>query len=120
MNSAQGNRTESDRSGVELFTLYRIDMLHICFRLAKETFPRVQESDNEIPFQKWGRSARFLPFTLRAERSKKLSDTERITFGIGAFQFVIVTRIVPERWGSSVNRTAIRYGFRGATIIDSV
>ena len=74
-------------------------MLHICFRLAKETLPRVQESDNEIPFQKWGRSARFCPFTLRAERSKKLYDTERITFGIGAFQLVIVTGIVPDRRG---------------------
>ena len=38
------------------------------------------------------------PFTIRAERSKKLSDTERITFGIGAFQLVIFTGIAPERW----------------------
>ena len=38
-------------------------------------------------------------FTLGAERSKKLSDTERITFGIGAFQLVIVTGIVPDQRG---------------------
>ena len=95
---SQGNRTRSYRLGVELFTLYRIDMLHICFCLEK-TLPRVQESDNEIPFQKWGRSARFCPFTLRAEHSKKLSDTECVTFGIGAFQLVIVTGIVPDRRG---------------------
>ena len=36
-------------------------------------------------------------FTLAAECSKKLSDTERITFGIGAFQLVIVTGTVPDR-----------------------
>ena len=35
-------------------------------------------------------------FTLGAERSKKLSDTECITFGIGAFHLVIVTGIVPD------------------------
>ena len=38
MNSAWGNRTESDRSGVELFTSYPID---ICFAigLAKANLP---------------------------------------------------------------------------------
>ena len=36
-------------------------------------------------------------FTLRAERSRKLSDTERITFGIGVFQLIIVTKIVPDQ-----------------------
>ena len=48
---SQGNRTRSYRFGVELFTLYRIDMLHIGFCLAKETLPRDQESDNEVPFK---------------------------------------------------------------------
>ena len=38
-------------------------------------------------------------FTLGAERSKKLSDTERITFGIAVFQLVIVTGTVPDRLG---------------------
>ena len=55
---------------------------------------------------------------LRAERSRKLSDTERITFW---------NRSVPAHnrhknrvgpVGSSVNKQAIRYGFRGAPIID--
>ena len=38
-------------------------------------------------------------FTLGAEHSKKLSDRERITFGIRAFQLVIVTGTVSDRWG---------------------
>ena len=33
---SQGNRTRSYRFGVELFILYRIDMLHICFCLEKK------------------------------------------------------------------------------------
>ena len=37
------------------------------------------------------------PFRLEAERSKKLSDTERITSGIVAFQIIMVTKIVPEQ-----------------------
>ena len=37
-------------------------------------------------------------FTLGAELSKKLCDTECITFGIGAFQVMIVTKIVPDQW----------------------
>ena len=39
------------------------------------------------------------PFTLGAERSKKLSDTEHTTIGIGASQVIIVTEIVPDRRG---------------------
>ena len=35
--------------------------------------------------------------TLGAERSKNLSDTERITFGIEAFQVIIVTKIVSDK-----------------------
>ena len=35
-------------------------------------------------------------FTLGAEHSKKLSDMERIFFGIGAFQVIMVTKIVPD------------------------
>ena len=35
--------------------------------------------------------------TLGAERSRKLSDTERITFGIGVFQVIIITKIVPDQ-----------------------
>ena len=36
-------------------------------------------------------------FTLGEECSKKLSNTERITFGIRAFQVIIITRIVPDQ-----------------------
>ena len=39
------------------------------------------------------------PFTLVAERPEKVADTERITSGIGAFQLIIVTGIVPDRRG---------------------
>ena len=121
MNSAQGNRTGLERSGVELFTPYRID---IRFGLAKQTYPKAQESDNEIPFQKWGRS------------------TEQVVhIRSGAFQKAIrygTYRSVPARnchrncagpAGSRteglsemvcVNRRPIRYGFRGAPIIDPV
>ena len=60
------------------------------------------------------------PFTLRAERSRKLSNTGRITLGIGAFQVIIVTKIGAEPVGSSVNRRAIRYGFRGTPIINPI
>ena len=81
----------------ELFTPYQID---ICFGLQKQTYPRVQESDNEIPFSSRKRADLLNSlFTSEAERSKKLSDAEPITFGIGAFQLVIVTGIVLDRWG---------------------
>ena len=71
-------------------------MLHFCFGLAKATWPPVKETNNEIPLKN---RANLLnsPFTLGAERSKKLSDKERITFGIGAFQVIIVTKIVLDQ-----------------------
>ena len=59
------------------------------------------------------------PFALGVERSRKLSDMERITFRIGAFQVTIITKIV-RPVGSSVNRRAIQYGFRATLIIDQV
>ena len=52
-----GNRTGPHLYVVELFTPYWIDMLRVCFDLAKETWTLVQDNDNEIPFQKRGRSA---------------------------------------------------------------
>ena len=70
VNSAQGNRTGPDRYVVELFTPYRIDMLHVCFDLAKETQTRVQDNDNEIPFQQWGRSAE-QPFHIKSGAFQK-------------------------------------------------
>ena len=35
-------------------------------------------------------------FTLGAEHSKTLSDTKHIFFGVGAFQVIMVTKIVPD------------------------
>ena len=52
-------------------------------------------SDSEIPFQKRGRSTEQVVH-IRSGAFQKLSDMERITFGIGAFQLVIVTGIVPD------------------------
>ena len=96
VNSAWGNRTGPDRSGVELFTPYRID---ICFCLAKANF--TLESNRVITSfrSKNGADPLNRSFTLGAKRSKKLSDMERITCGIGAFQLVIITGIVPDRRG---------------------
>ena len=36
-------------------------------------------------------------FTLGAERARKLSDTERIIFGIREFQVIIITKILPDQ-----------------------
>ena len=108
---SQRNRTRLYRFGVELFSLYRIDMLHICFCLAKETLPRVQESDNEIPFQKWGDPQGFAPS--HHEQSVPKS------FRYGTYHFW--NRSIPAHnchrncarpaW-SNVNRRPIRYSCR--------
>ena len=119
--NALGNRTSPDRSEVKAvrFTPYRIDMLHICFGLPKETWPQVQDSDKEIPFQ-IGTDPLNSLFTLGAERSKKLSDTERVTFRIGVFLVISITKNRAGPVATSVNRRAIRYGFRGTPIIDPI
>ena len=82
---------EPDQSWIELFTPYLIDMLNIYFGLAKATPPRLQESDNEIPFQTRGQSAE-QPVHIKNGAFPKLSNTEHITFGIGPFQVIIVTK----------------------------
>ena len=94
VNHARGirNRTELVKSGVELFTSYRI----ICSR---SVIFVSKERDKKIPFQKRGRSAEQPVRTMRGESCQKLSDTERITFRIGAFQLVIVTGIVLDHRG---------------------
>ena len=74
--SGNSNRTS------KLFTLYRIDMLCFCFCLGFHS--------------KNGANLLNSPFTLGAERSRKLSDTERITFGVGVFQVIMVTKLVPD------------------------
>ena len=94
VNSAWGNRTGPDRSGVELFTPYQND---ICFSLAKANLPSSPRVITRF-HSKNGVDPLNSSFTLGAERSRKLSDTERITFGIRVFQLVIVTGIVPDQW----------------------
>ena len=85
----------------------------------KQTYPRAQESDNEIPFQKRGRSAE-QPVHIRREEFQNA-----IRYGKYHFR----NRGVPARNhhrtcagpdGSNVNRRPIRYGFRGAPMIDPV
>ena len=114
VNSAWGNRTGPDRSGAELFTPYGID---ICFVWQKQTYPRVQESNNEIPFQKWWRSAEQVVHIRSGAFQKAIR--------YGTYHFW--NRRVPARnrhrncaglAGSNVNRRPIRYGFRDASIID--
>ena len=50
---------KSNRTGpVSSRAVHTIWDRYFCFGLGKANlYPRVQESDNEIPFQKWGRSA---------------------------------------------------------------
>ena len=115
VNSAWGNRTGSDRSGIELFTPYGID---ICFGLAKPNLPsNPGESDNDIPFQKWCRSAE------QVVHIRSGAFQKAIRYGTYHFS----NRSVPARnrhrncvglAGSNVNRRPIRYGFRDAPIID--
>ena len=75
MNNAQENRTVSDRSGEVLFTLYRIDMLHIRFSLAKK--PNLESRRVMTRFRSQnGADLLDSPFTLGAGRqARKLSDT---------------------------------------------
>ena len=96
VNYVRGSRALPVQSGVKLFTPYRIDMFWIGNIRFKSNLASVQESDNEIPFKN-GTHPLNSSFTSGAERSKKLSDTERITFGIGEFQVLIVTKIVPDQ-----------------------
>ena len=46
---------KSNRTGLELSCSHHMRSIFVLV-LQKQTYPRVQESDNEIPFQKWGRS----------------------------------------------------------------
>ena len=95
--SARGNLIRQDRSGVEVFTPYRIDMLHICFGLAKKK-PGFASKRLITRFcSKNGVDVIDSPFTSQAESSKKPSDTACITFSIGAFQVIIVTKIVSDQ-----------------------
>ena len=94
-------------------------MLRVCFTLTKETQTRVQDNDDEIPFQQLGR------FAEQPVHIKSGAFQKAIRYGTYHFW----NRSVPghnrlknrtEPVGSSLNRRAIRYGFRGAPIIDPV
>ena len=107
----KSNRTGPDRSGVELFrTIW--DQYLFWSGKSKPTL----ESKRAIMGFRSKNGANplnmYRSFTLGAERSKKLSDTERITFGIG------VSELSQELRGSNVNRRSIRYGFWEAPTID--
>ena len=109
---------EPDQTGLELSCSHHIGSIFVLV-WQKQMYPRVQESDNEIPFQKWGRSAE-----------------QEVHIRSGAFQKAIRygtyhfwNRSVPAGYhhrncagpvGSNVNRVPIRYSFRGAPIIDPV
>ena len=85
-----GKSNRTDRSGVELFcTVW--DQYLFWSGKSKPTF----ESKRMIMGFHSNNSANSLhgSFTLGTERSKKLSNTEHITFGIGASELIIVTGI---------------------------
>ena len=108
---------EPDQSGVELFTPHRID---ICFGLAKAN-PTLKSKRVITRFRsKIGADPLNSSFTLGTERSKKLSDTERITFWIQSVPACNRHRNCAGPAGSNENRRPIRCGFRGASIIDPV
>ena len=96
------NTTIPDRSGVELFTHYQIEYApHLFLFLVWQW-----------QWQPWLKSAKLITwfrseneadllnrlFTLGPEHSKKLSDTEPIFSEIGAFQVIIITKIVPDHF----------------------
>ena len=109
---------KSNRTGLELSCSHHIGSMFVLV-WQKQTYPRAQESDNEIPFQKRGRTTKQL-----------------VHIRSGAFQKAIRyrtyhfwNRSAPARnrlrncvgpVGPNVNRRPIRYDFRGAPIIDPV
>ena len=93
MNSAWGNRTGPDRSGVELFRTIWDQYLF----WSGKSKPTLESKRAIMGFHsKNGANPLNRSFTLGAERSKKLSNTKRITFGIGASELVIVTGIATD------------------------
>ena len=89
VNSAWGNRT-----GPDLFTPCILDRYLFWSGKSK---PTLESKRAIMRFRsKNGGDLLKRSFTLGAERSKNLSDTECITSGIGAFQLIIVTGIVPD------------------------
>ena len=92
-------------------------MLCVCFDLAKK--PKLKSKTMITRFRsKTGADPLNSPFTLRAEPSRKLSDTDHFWNRSVPGHNRHKNRAGPHR--SSVNRRAIRYGFRGAPIIDPV
>ena len=93
VNNALGNRTSLDQSEVKRYGSHRTRLTRSIFVLVcqKNPRPQVQDSDKEIPFQ-IGTDPLNSLFALGAECSKKLSDTERVTFRIGVFLIIIIKK----------------------------
>ena len=92
-----GKSNGPDRSGVELFTPYQIRYAPCLFWFGKKTSPRVQENDNEFPFQKLSRSAE-QPVHMHKERSvPKNYLIRKYHFRNQAFRGIIVTIVVPDQ-----------------------
>ena len=97
LKNARGNRIGPDWSRVELFTLYRGWICYILVFVWQKQ-PSLESKRMITRFlSKNGTDPLNSPFTLGVEHSEKLSDTGRITFGIGAFQVIIVTKILPDQ-----------------------
>ena len=94
-------------------------MLHICFGLAKEALTRVQGNDNEIPFQKRARSAE-QPVHIKSGAFQQAIWYETYHFWNRSVLGHNCHKYRAGPVGSSVNRKAIRYGFRGESMIDKV
>ena len=106
---------EPDRNGLEFSCSHHIGSIFVLVS-QKQTYPRLQESDNEIPFQKQGRSAEQVVHISRGAFQNAIR--------YGTYHFW--NRSVPARnrhrncagtVGSNVNRRPIRYCFRIAPII---
>ena len=94
-----GKSNRTGMSGLELSCSHHFGSIFVLV-WQKQTEPRVQESDNEIPFQERGQSAEQLVHIMSGAFQKTIRyGTYHFRSGIGAFQLVIVTGIVPDWWG---------------------
>ena len=84
-----------DRTGPELNCSHRTRSICSIFVSVWQKKPSL-DSRRVITRFRSKRNQLNSPFTSGAERSEKLSEMERITFGIRAFE-VIVTKIVPDQ-----------------------
>ena len=94
----KSNWTEPDRTGLELSCSHCTGSMCSIFVLVWQKKPSLESKRVIMRFcSKNVADPLNNLFTLGAEHSRKLSNTERITFGIGALQFIIVTKIVPDQ-----------------------